>query len=78
MSAAPLTQSPPTISGDPLNRTAFLLSFFVRCVMHRDLKPDNLGFSGDVMKLVRGRAAIILGVECADGVVPVVGGDVVR
>lgn len=21
--------------------------------MHRDLKPDNLGFSGNVMKLVR-------------------------
>ena len=51
--------------------------------MHRDLKPDNLGFSGNVMKLVRGRAAAIAGadvgvsVECVDGAVPIVDGDVV-
>ncbi|CAM9508580.1 unnamed protein product, partial [Hapterophycus canaliculatus] len=23
------------------------------CILHRDLKPDNLGFRGNVMKLVR-------------------------
>jgi len=24
-----------------------------KCVLHRDLKPDNLGFRGNVIKLVR-------------------------
>lgn len=33
-----------------------------RFVMHRDLKPDNLGFNRDAIKLVRTRGLTSMGV----------------
>lgn len=51
---------------------SFFVFFFYRCVLHRDLKPDNLGFTGNIMKLVRGPLVLFVGGGIAVVVVVVV------